>query len=249
MLGLYEKLYPTICSDFSDAETWDEMKTKFDWRVVLQADSYNPHRLFKVKPSEVHAGYGDTKMPKGASVVSPEGGFIYSEAILPKGYPLNIAQGKERGQVCFDGAVAIPKVCARLRNGAFNANPWMSMTPMEIFTQRAGLRRAKGHTVIAGLGLGWLLQQVAHRKSVKKITLVEISHELIDWVLPRLDLNPNVELQIACGDARKLVPHMTADVALTDIDPSYGGNTFPKCPKIDYVWTWGSANRSVGTFT
>jgi hypothetical protein len=34
---------------------------------------------------------------------------------------------------------------------------------------------------------------------------------------------------------------MTADVALIDIFPHYGGNEFPRCPSIKRVWCWGAS--------
>jgi len=86
---------------------------------------------------------------------------------------------------------------------------------------------AEQNVIVAGLGLGWLLQRIAARAKVKRITLVERSQELIDWVMPRLDLNGR-QIKIVCGDARKLIPK------------AYGGNTFPRCPNIPYVWVWGN---------
>ncbi len=35
---------------------------------------------------------------------------------------------------------------------------WMSLTPMEMMTQRSGVQAARGTVVIGGLGLGWLLR-------------------------------------------------------------------------------------------
>jgi spermidine synthase len=110
---------------------------------------------------------------------------------------------------------------------------------MEILTLRSGLRRAKGHTIVAGLGLGWLLERVTQKKSVTKVTLIEISGELLDWVLPRLSLG-DVEFEVICGDALELLPEMAADVALVDIWRDYGGNELrTPCPEIGFVWCWG----------
>jgi hypothetical protein len=187
-----------------------------------------------------------SQMQPGTHVVSPSGNFRYTEVILPAGEWITVAQGNRRGDVCFDEDVAVPRLNAandhiireNNQRSGFKDRPWMSITPMEILTQRPGLRRAKGHTVVAGLGMGWLLRQVALKKSVKKITLVEVSQELIDWVLPSLALTKDVD--VICGDARTVLPDMEADVALVDIWMDYGGNSFKKCPGIDYVWCWGS---------
>ena len=121
----------------------------------------------------------------------------------------------------------------------------MSLTPMEMVTLRGGIRFAKKHTVVAGLGLGHQLIEVSRKKSVKKITLVESSQELVDWLLPRIKtFMGDAKLKVVVGDAKKLVPKMTADVALIDIFRSYGSNDFVECPKIPRVWCWGSAEIS-----
>lgn len=237
---------PRNCTDFHDVQPWDELKTKFDSRLVLSAASYQPFRPFTVEPCQMDETL--KVMPKSKCAISPNGGFRYTEVVLAKGTWLDCAQGNRRGNVCFDDDIVIPRINAKCNGewddghpcrSGFRQRPWMSLTPMEILTQRGGLRRAKGHVVVAGLGLGWLLQRVSERKQVKQVTLVEISQELVDWLLPNLNTN-GTPINVVVGDARKLVPEMEADVALTDIDMDYGGNTFPRCPKIGHVWTWGT---------
>lgn len=227
-------------TSLDNAQAWDELRSQFEPMLVLRGSSYNPFRLFKVKPSEIR-DKPDTSLSvrDRIDVLSPEGGFRYTEVVLPRGEMLRTIQGNRRGRVAFDADIIIPRINAADRNGGFKRDPWMSITPMEAFTQRGGLRRAKGHVVIAGLGMGWLLEHVARRKQVSQVTLVEVSQELLDWVLPRLDLG-NMALDVICGDARIEVPKLDADVALADIWMGYGGNTFPSCPNIPYVWCWGS---------
>lgn len=247
------------CQQFRDCQPWDELTTRFEKRLVLDANTYEPHRPFKVQPSLIRDGL-KKEMPEGMAVISPKGGFRYTEVVLSKGEWLQTFQGGKKGHVCFDGDVVIPRLNATLgghpdygNQSPFNSQPWMSITPMEVFTQRAGLRRAKGHVVIAGLGLGWLFLRVAERKQVKKITVIEISEELIDWVLPKCHAvtltgynngRHRTEIDVRCGDAREIVPTIEADVALVDIAMGYGGNEFPKCPSIGHVWVWGSQYAS-----
>lgn len=219
------------------AVEWDEDKTKFQHMLVLKASTYNPHRLFDVEPISMDEMNAQS-LPDSKCAISPTGQFRYTEAILSRGRMLDLIRGDRRTKVCFDDDVVIPRLNERRSSHAgFMIDPWMSMTPMEVMTQRYAIRRAKGHVVIAGLGMGWMLRKVAARKQVRAITLVEISQELIDWVMPTLGISRDIE--IICGDAREIVPSLTADVALTDIDESYGGNRFPTCPNIEYVWTWG----------
>lgn len=73
-------------------------------------------------------------------------------------------------RIAFDGPVTIPILA---KPGQTMLNPWMSLTPMEILTQRAQLRRAKGRVAIAGMGMGWLARRVLERKSVECLTVVE----------------------------------------------------------------------------
>ncbi len=125
----------------------------------------------------------------------------------------------------------------------------MSFTPMEFFTLRSGTKLAKGHTIVAGLGMGYQLEQVCKKRSVKKVTLIEKDQEIVDWIFPRLDLNGK-EVDVIIGDAEELILDMTADVALIDIYKGYGGNGDgivdriyrSKNGKIGKVWVWGSAN-------
>jgi len=52
---------------------------------------------------------------------------------------------------------------------------------------------------------------------------------------------------VIVGDAYEVLPTLSADVALVDIFPSYGGNEAAmmqlrkRCPKIKKMWGWGTA--------
>ena len=50
---------------------------------------------------------------------------------------------------------------------------WMSLTPHEIESQELGCRHAVEHTVIMGLGMGWMAANVALNPNVTKVTVVE----------------------------------------------------------------------------
>jgi hypothetical protein len=229
------------------AVPWDP-KMKFQKELTLQADTYPVRSLFEVEPFEGH----DVRKAKPKHLVlSPGGKWVYCEKVVPAATPLKTAYGRERGDVIFDKPVLIPALHAmqyyRGEEDGWDHNPWMSTTPMEILTLRCGTRFAKGHTVIAGLGLGHQLIECSHRKQVKKLTLVEISQGLIDWLMPAIKPHLGCEVDVVVGDARKLIPDMTADAALIDIFKGYGGNEFPHCPNIPKVWCWGSQySRSSG---
>jgi spermidine synthase len=99
-------------------------------------------------------------------------------------------------------------------------------------------RLARGVTWIAGLGLGCIVRMVAEKKNVSRIVLVERCSTLVEWILPRLNIQKPIDIII--GDARDIVPTSTGDVALIDIFESWGGNRFPSCPGFKKVWVWGA---------
>jgi len=109
---------------------------------------------------------------------------------------------------------------------------------------------ARGHVVIAGLGLGHQLIEVSRRLQVKRVTLVERSQELVDWLLPVIRPYLRKPLKVIVGDAYTVIPTLRADVALIDIFPRYGGAQ----QKLDAIkrqtkgirkfWAWGSSEMS-----
>ncbi len=77
--------------------------------------------------------------------------------------------------------------------------------------------------------------------------LVELSQELVDFYLPRIRPLIKKRLTVLVGDAFKIIPTLSADVALLDMFPAYGGNEpatrelARRSPKIKKVWGWGTA--------
>lgn len=231
------------------AEPWTN-KTPWKKQLTLTAASWQPRSLFPVEPTQCNDVNNETE-PKGKFIVSAGGRFLYCEKLLPKHAKLALLQGSRRGNVLFDDVVRIPSLHERSGESKYwRADPWMSLTPSEIITMRPGTRLAKGHVVVAGLGMGWNLMDVLRKRSVTKVTLVEISQELVDWVLPMV---PDIheyehKLSVIVGNAKDVLRDFTADVALIDIFPDYGSNDFyvngggTSRPKnIDTVWCWGSA--------
>jgi len=60
----------------------------------------------------------------------------------------------------------------------------MSDTPDEMRDHRVFVWRAKGEVLIAGLGLGMALQAVAAKPEVTKVTVLEVSSDVIGLVWP-----------------------------------------------------------------
>ncbi len=203
---------------------WDPMM-KFGARLYIRASSFQPALLY----------------PK----TRRQGRFQYENQVLPAGKPLQTWLGNRKGVVKFDRDITIPSLFdLEILAKGWNRNPWMSITPSEIFTLRAGTKRAKKHTVVAGLGLGYQLVDVMKRKQVTQVTLVEKERDVVKLVLPRLKKYlPDKPLKVMVGDAKILVPKLTADVALIDIFESFGWNRFPPCPNIPSVWIWGGKHE------
>jgi len=231
------------------AEREERLATAVHWtpdakwgdRLTFTADSYRPTSLFDVEPL--------TRIdPRAAEpsqlAVSPDGRWAYCEKVLPRGHKLETYCGKRRGNVAFDGPVLIPALHSwRDWAGTRNEEPWMSITPMELLSLRPGTRKARGRVVVAGLGLGHQLIEVSRRRQVTSIVLVERDAALVEWIFPRLAPHLGMPVEVIVGDAFKVLPQLTADVALVDIFPGYGGNVwYTRTPNIRTIWCWGGAN-------
>jgi hypothetical protein len=233
---------------------WDN-KIKWQPELNIQAKTYHPLQLFKLNPC---VSLQRVRKPKrGEFVDSPEGNWRYVHSLLKKGQKLSTWYGSKIGDIMFDGDVVIPSIFKKDEYQEWNVDaPWMSISPAEIISLRGGTRRAKGDVIVAGLGLGHQLMEVAARKKVKSITLVEIDQELVDWLVPVIEpivtKRFNKPLKVIVGNAYKVMPKLTADVALVDIFKDYGNNDWEQrdlrntCPNIKYIWCWGVAAISGG---
>ena len=232
---------------------WDP-KIKFTPEMNLTASSWQPRDFFPEVQPGPEGKVGPYLFAQGEQYYaeSPSGLWRYSKPTIPRGEKLSTAYSNKRGTVMWDGPVVCPAVHRRPHHH-YGPKPWkhheqrpyMSMTPQEIITLRGGTRRAKGDVIIAGLGLGHQLIDVSNRKKVKKLTLIELDQELIDWLYPRIQPYLGMEVEVVVGDAYKLLPDMTADVVLLDTFKTYGGNDWERdkvaaIGNFGYVWAWGT---------
>lgn len=227
------------------AQKWDADKVTWASRLRFQAESYKVRELFpevEMLPYSVRA----SKAGPEFRMDSPDGAWRYVRWELPKNKTLSTWYGSKRGTVSFDGSVVIPILYEAERGFS---DPWMSLTPAELLSLRPGTKRAKGHVVIGGLGMGHQLIEVALRKQVKQITLVERSQSLIDFILPRVrkHLPPQhrQSLKVVVGDFYEAVKPLQADIALVDIFPGYAPRGWERrklaasAPGIADWWMWG----------
>lgn len=99
---------------------------------------------------------------------------------------------------------------------------WMSMTPAELESQEIGIRAARGHTVVCGLGMGWLAANVAVRPEVERVTVIEREPDVVALieeagVFDELPDDARRKLSIVQDDALSWRPDGPVDSLQADI--------------------------------
>jgi hypothetical protein len=232
------------CVPWSAAVPWQH-------KLNFIADTYEVLELF---PGVVASDAPVHLLERGQYVDSPGGEFRYCVRLHRAGQPLLTWWGAEVGTVIFDGDVIIPALYQRRPadepGPPWNDAPWMSLTPAELMTLRPGTRLAKGKVIIAGLGLGHQLIEVSKRLAVKRIVVVEIDQELVDWILPVIEPHVRKPLEVIVGDAFEVIPRLGGDVALIDTFPGYGDGfkvvheLAKRSPGIKKFWGWGTSEMT-----
>ena len=77
----------------------------------------------------------------------------------------------------------------------------MKLTPLEVESSYMPIKMAKGKVGIVGLGLGYVVQEMAKKKEVKEIIVYEINKDVID--LYNSSFKKNKKVKILCEDAFK----------------------------------------------
>ncbi|AYE34943.1 spermine/spermidine synthase domain-containing protein [Clostridium septicum] len=80
-------------------------------------------------------------------------------------------------------------------------NIWMRITPLEIESSYMPISRAVGKVGIVGLGLGYVVQEMAKKDSVKEIIVYEIDKDVIE--LYKNNFKENEKIKILNEDAFK----------------------------------------------
>ncbi len=225
------------------AVPWDDDRTRFRQNLCVRGETFAQPRLFDVSP--LPAAHVLFEPPNAA--VSPCGRFVYVVRTLPRGESLKTAQGRMRGRVYFTTDVHVPMLLETVQ-GRQEPRIWMSLTPMEMLTQRKAVKMARGTVVVGGLGLGWLLDRVCRQPRVKKVILVEKERAVLDWIGPAVrKAYPATErvVECVCGDALKQVGrHGPNATYLLDVWDSYGAaKRDPEFQALKAahpnVWGWG----------
>ena len=110
-----------------------------------------------------------------------------------------------------------------------NNTVYMTNTPAEVKDHMKFIREAHGNVLIAGLGLGMVVQALLDRGNCEHITVVELSQDVIDLVGPCYT-DPRIE--IVQSDIFKFKPKMHYDYGWFDIWPNICADNFPQMQKL-----------------
>lgn len=103
-----------------------------------------------------------------------------------------------------------------------NGSVIMSDTPMEMRGHWEAYHQARGHVLVNGLGLGMIVDNILDKEEVERVTVLEISQDVIGLVEPHLRERHGADkLNIVLGDAYtyKWPVGQTFDYAWHDIWP------------------------------
>jgi hypothetical protein len=254
-----------ILSMYVGITKWSD-DVEFQPAMLIDHESYKPTLLFPdVKPAKPY-----TKDP--ATYIEFRNGdgrtWRYRNIKLPMGEGLSTIteerieindEGSTRGRVWFTGPVVFPALTEMVGG---SERIWMSITPNEIFTCRDGVKYAareakksdlprhprKQKVVIAGLGLGWILEKVAALKDVKEIVVIEQSKGLLDWYGAEMCARIPKVKELICDDYWKVAANYPDYFHIIDIWPilgeAYEDEHLNEAPFSSYrgdldFWAWG----------
>lgn len=128
-------------------------------------------------------------------------GNVFERTNVEHRNKLQLFKGGDTIAYCaFDGNINIPIIGTQSTNDSA-IEPWMSLTPNEVLTQRGQVRRAKGKVGLAGLGMGWAARRILERKQVKHLTIIEQDLDIIKLFGTPLKEQFQDKLTLICGDA------------------------------------------------
>ena len=87
---------------------------------------------------------------------------------------MGLDRGYYSGSCVYGGSTALLR-----KNVQGGWDTWMSLSPFEIESQELACRHARGHTVVMGLGMGWVTANIALNPAVERVTVVERDPEVI----------------------------------------------------------------------
>jgi hypothetical protein len=90
----------------------------------------------------------------------------------------------------------------RIREGTYcklivDGELMMSDTPMERLSNLDFINNANGRVLIAGLGIGMIINAIVEKKDVTEVVVIEKYQDVIDLVLPKIK---HPKLKVICAD-------------------------------------------------
>lgn len=155
----------------------------------------------------------------------PEGVPIFTtELFMPRYQAMTVGewQLKVRGPVLVPGYWGTQAAIWELASLMRGAETWMSVSPLEVESAEIGIRLARGHVLIFGLGMGWAAMATAMEEAVTAVTVVERDngvlalHETLR-VFEQLPEAARAKIEIVENDAFIYRPARPVDVLMPDI--------------------------------
>lgn len=120
------------------------------------------------------------------------------------------------------GTWGLPALLRNANGDGQTWETWMSLSPYEIETQELGCRYARGHTVVMGLGMGWIAANIALNPAVQSVTVIERDPEVIALFTQAqafgdLPAEAAAKLRIIEADALHWQPDSPVDFLYADI--------------------------------
>ncbi|WP_195986626.1 hypothetical protein [Clostridium sp. D53t1_180928_C8] len=75
---------------------------------------------------------------------------------------------------------------------------WMRLTPLEIQSSYFAIKMARGRVGVVGLGLGYVVEEMAKKAEVEEIVVYEISQDVIDLYYSNFKENPKIKI-VCCN--------------------------------------------------
>lgn len=128
----------------------------------------------------------------------------------------------EHGYVTGMWAVSSMPLLMRRTDDADGWEVWMSLTPHEIESQELACVHAHGHTVVMGLGMGWVAVNIAFNPAVREVTIIERDPRVIalfemSGALDGVPEDARKKLRIVQADALEWIPDQPVDFLYVDI--------------------------------
>lgn len=120
------------------------------------------------------------------------------------------------------GVVGLPALLRDAQGDGQVWDTWMSLSPHEIESQELGVRYAHGHSVVMGLGMGWVAANIALNPRVSKVTVIERDPEVIELFtqvqnFAGLPAEARAKLNLVEADALFWQPGEAVDFLYADI--------------------------------